>query len=375
MAQKSLLDYLESIPDPRNQAKCSHILSEVVFMAICAMMCGFDTWSEITLFAQEREPWFRRWLSLPGGIPSHDTFNRIFATLPPASLKSIFQAWIGDIMGDDKLVGQLAVDGKALRATAKGRGANAVHMVNVWSTELGMCVGQQKVADKSNEITAIPELLQLLELKGCLVSIDAMGTQVKIADTILKKSGDYLLAVKDNQPNLNTEVKEQFQAYWDKNETDVSGHGFTEQFDSEHGRKEHRRCWVLMVDESMPVCQQWKAKTIIAVQAERIENGKGYDFVRFYISSRALDATSALKATRAHWSVENLLHWTLDIAFGEDQLQARAGFAGENLAVIRQWILNMLKQNKSRNLSMANKRRLCCLNEQYLFECMGLFKV
>ena len=163
-------------------------------MAICAMMCGFDTWSEITLFAQEREPWFRRWLSLPGGIPSHDTFNRIFATLPPASLKSIFQAWIGDIMGDDKLVGQLAVDGKALRATAKGRGANAVHMVNVWSTELGMCVGQQKVADKSNEITAIPELLQLLELKGCLVSIDAMGTQVKIADTILKKSGDYLLA-------------------------------------------------------------------------------------------------------------------------------------------------------------------------------------
>lgn len=344
-------------------------------MAICAMMCGFDTWSEITLFAQEREPWFRRWLSLPGGIPSHDTFNRIFATLPPASLKSIFQAWIGDIMGDEKLVGQLAVDGKALRATAKGRGANVVHMVNVWSTELGMCVGQQKVADKSNEITAIPELLQLLELKGCLVSIDAMGTQVKIADTILKKSGDYLLAVKDNQPSLNTEVKEQFQAYWDKNETDVSGHGFTEQFDSEHGRKEHRRCWVLMVDESMPVCQQWKAKTIIAVQAERIENGKGYDFVRFYISSRALDATSALKATRAHWSVENLLHWTLDIAFGEDQLQARAGFAGENLAVIRQWILNMLKQNKSRNLSMANKRRLCCLNEQYLFECMGLFKV
>lgn len=132
---------------------------------------------------------------------------------------------------------------------------------------------------------------------------------------------------------------------------------------------------VLVVDESMPVCQQWKAKTIIAVQAERIENGKGYDFVRFYISSRALDATSALKATRAHWSVENLLHWTLDIAFGEDQLQARAGFAGENLAVIRQWILNILKQNKSRNLSMANKRRLCCLNEQYLFECMGLFKV
>ena len=208
-----------------------------------------------------------------------------------------------------------------------------------------------------------------------MVSIDAMGTQVKIAETILQKSGDYLLAVKDNQPTLNTEVKEQFQAYWDNITVDEPGLGFTEQFDSQHGRKEHRRCWSLVVDDTMPVCQQWRAKTIIAVQAERIENGKGYDFVRFYISSRSLDASSALRATRAHWSVENLLHWTLDIAFGEDQLQARAGFAGENLAVIRQWILNILKQNKSRSLSMANKRRLCCLNESCLFESIGLFKV
>lgn len=374
MAQKSLLDYLESIPDPRFQPKCSHILSEVVFMATCAMMCGFDTWSEISLFAQEREQWFRRWLTLPSGIPSHDTFNRVFAILPPASLKSIFQAWLGDILGDDKVAGQLAIDGKALRATAKGRGANGVHMVNAWSTELGMCIGQQKVDSKSNEIKAIPELLQLLALEGCLVSIDAAGTQVNIADTILKKSGDYLLAVKGNQPTLSAEVKAQFQAHWDGPATDVPSPEFNEQLDSQHGRREHRRCWSLPVDDSMPICKKWKAKTLIAVQAERIEHGKSYDFVRFYISSRTLDAASSLKATRAHWSVENLLHWTLDIAFGEDQLQARAGFAGENLAVIRQWILNMLKQNKSRSLSMANKRRLCCLNDQYLFESMGLFK-
>jgi len=343
-------------------------------MAICAMLCGFDTWSEITLFAQEREHWFRRWLTLPGGVPSHDTFNRVFAILPPTSLKSIFQEWVCDIIGNHKLAGQLAVDGKALRATAKGRGAKSVHMVNVWSTELGLCIGQQKVDEKSNEIKAIPELLQLLELEGCLVSIDAAGTQVKIANTILKKSGDYLLAVKDNQPTLNAEVSAQFQAYWDNTPTDAPGPGFYEQFDSQHGRREHRRCWSIAVDDSMPTCRKWQAKALIAVQAERAENGKSYDFVRFYISSRSLDAESALKATRAHWSVENLLHWTLDIAFNEDQLQARAGFAGENLAVIRQWILNMLKQNKSRSLSMANKRRLCCLNDEYLFESMGLFK-
>jgi predicted transposase YbfD/YdcC len=375
MARQSLLDYFESIPDPRLQAKCSHILSEVVFMATCAMMCGFDSWSEIALFAQERETWFRQWLTLPGGIPSHDTFNRVFAILPPNSLKVLFQTWLKDVLADDKLSGQLAIDGKALRATAKGRGANSVHMVNVWSTELGMCVGQQKVAEKSNEITAIPELLQLLEFAGCLVSIDAAGTQVKIAQTILKKSGDYLLAVKDNQPSLHAELKTQFQAYWDNEPEDVLSPRFHEQSEAGHGRKERRRCWVMTVNDSMPISQTWAAKTIIAVQSERAEKGKGYDFVRYYISSRELDAESALKATRAHWSVENLLHWTLDIAFGEDQLQARAGFAGENLAVIRQWILNILKQNKSRNLSMANKRKLCCLNGEYLFESLGLFKV
>ena len=170
-------------------------------MATCAMLCGFDTWTEIALFSKEREEWFRKWLSLPGGIPSHDTFNRVFAILPPDNLKSIFQDWIHDIIGNDKIAGQLAIDGKALRGAAKGRGGKTIHMVNVWSTELGMCIGQQKVAEKTNEIKAIPELLKMLELEGCLVSIDAAGTQVKIADAIIKKKGDYLLAVKKQPAN------------------------------------------------------------------------------------------------------------------------------------------------------------------------------
>lgn len=375
MSQKPLIEYLDSLTDPRLEAKCSHVLSEVVFMATCAMLCGFDTWTEISLFAQEREKWFKKWLSLPGGIPSHDTFNRVFAILPPDSLKSIFQAWLHDIIDNEKVAGQLAVDGKALRGAGKGRGSKTIHMVNAWSTELGMCIGQQKVDDKSNEITAIPELLKLLELEGCLVSIDAAGTQTKIASTILEKDGDYLLAVKDNQPKLSDEVQRHFQTYWDNTPIDELGPSFDDQSDKLHGRKERRRCWSIAVDDSLPLCQKWKAKVIIAVQAERTLNNKTSDYVRYFISSRELDAVAALKATRMHWSVENHLHWTLDIAFKEDQLQARAGFAGENLAVIRQWILNMLKQNKSRSLSMANKRKLCCLNEEYLFESMGMFKM
>ena len=374
MTQKPLLDYLESMPDPRLRSKCSHVLSEVVFMATCAMLCGFDTWTEIALFSKEREEWFRKWLSLPGGIPSHDTFNRVFAILPPDNLKSIFQDWIHDIIGNDKIAGQLAIDGKALRGAAKGRGGKTIHMVNVWSTELGMCIGQQKVAEKTNEIKAIPELLKMLELEGCLVSIDAAGTQVKIADAIIKKKGDYLLAVKNNQPTLCAEIESQFQIYWDSTLTDQPGPTFTETYEEHHGRKERRRCWVQIVNDAMPLSQKWQAKTIIAVQAKRTEGDKSYDFVRFYMSSREMEATTALKTTRAHWSVENHLHWTLDIAFSEDQSRARNGFAGENLAVVRQWILNMLKQNKSRSLSMANKRKLCCLNDDYLFECMGLFK-
>jgi predicted transposase YbfD/YdcC len=373
MSQKPLIEYLDSLEDPRLESKCSHVLSEVVFMATCAMMCGFDTWSEITLFAQEREKWFKKLLSLPCGIPSHDTFNRVFAILPPESLKSIFQEWVQDIIGNEKVAGQLAIDGKALRGAGKGRGSKTIHMVNAWSTDLGMCIGQQKIEDKSNEITAIPKLLQLLELEGCLVSIDAAGTQTKIASIILEKDGDYLLALKDNQPKLCNEVKQLFLAHWDNSQTDELGAAFDEQFDKLHGRKERRRCWVIAVDDSLRLCQKWKAKIIIAVQAERTIKNKTSDYVRYYISSRKLEASAALKATRMHWSVENHLHWILDVAFKEDQLQARAGFAGENLAVIRQWILNMLKQNKSRSLSMANKRRLCCLNDDYLFESMGLF--
>ncbi|PHM68749.1 hypothetical protein Xekj_03135 [Xenorhabdus sp. KJ12.1] len=313
MSLTPLLQRVESLSDPRQQSKCSHLLSEVVFMTLCAMTCGFNTWDEIALFSQERESWFKRWLTLPNGIPAHDTFNRIFTILPPETLQHLYQDWINDILDSESLSGQIAVDGKALRATAKGRGANRVHTVNVWSTELGLCLGQQKVDKKSNEIKAIPEILQQLELTGCSVSLDAAGTQTKIAETILAKSADYLLAVKGNQPTLSAEITAQFAAFWHDTPEDNAGLGFCETFDTAHGRKEHRRCWQLSVDEHMPVCQKWQAKTIIAVQLERVVKGKGHDSVRFFISSQPMNAEQALKATRQHWAVENQLHWVLQL--------------------------------------------------------------
>lgn len=375
MTSKPLLEQLEAITDPRLQAKCTHILSETVFMTIVAMLCGFDTWAQIHLFSTSRKSWFKELgLSLPGGIPSEDTFNRVFAILPPNELKGIFQDWLQDIVVNEKITGQLAIDGKALRATAKGRGKNSVHMVNAWSTELGICIGQQKVDVKSNEITAIPKLLETLAIEGCLVSIDAMGTQIKIASTIIKKGADYILPTKDNQPTLNEEVESHFVTLWETTTEDHIGHDFHEQFDNTHGRKERRRCWVIPVTNEMPICSDWKAKTLIAVQSERSCKGKSHDFTRFYISSRELDATAALNASRAHWEVENLLHWRLDVAFSEDQIKARAGYAGENLAVIRQWLLNMFSQNKTRKISMENKRKLCSINDEYLFDCMDRLK-
>lgn len=376
MTGRSLLEHTNTIPECRQSAKCTHNLSEVVFMALCAMMCGFDSWSEIALFAEERERWFRRWLTLPGGIPSHDTFNRIFAILPASELKRVFQGWLSDVLENRTISGQIAVDGKALRSTAKGRGkCAATHMVNAWSTEMGLCLGQCKVKTKSNEGKAIPTLLEMLELAGCLVSIDAAGTYQDNAEIILGKGGDYLFAAKDNQSNLTAEITAQFDALWQTVEVDVPGPCFSETHERGHGRTERRRCWVLPVTAAMPLCRDWRAKTIVAVQAERSDGKQGHDFVRFFLTSRAMDAATALAATRNHWAVENQLHWTLDIAFNEDNLGARVGHAAENLAVLRQWILNILKQNTSRKLSMANKRKLCCLNEDYLFECMGLFNL
>jgi predicted transposase YbfD/YdcC len=374
MAQRPLIDYLKNLPDSRHEEKCTYILSEVVFMAICAIFSNQDTWEQVALYSKERESWFKRWFELPYGTPSHDTFNRIFSLLAPEALRSVFSEWVQDFLGDSGIRGQVAIDGKAVRGAAKGKGGKTIHMVNAWASDLGLCLGQLKVDDKSNEITAIPELLKLLDLKGCLVSIDAMGTQKKIAEAITTKEADFFLPAKGNQKKLTEEIEDQFNTYWEQHPIDEESELFTETHDNAHGRQEQRRCWILPVSDETPVSNSWGAKCLIAVQSDRGEKQKSHSSVKFYICSRKITVKEALSASRKHWAVENLLHWSLDVSFGEDGCRTRQGFSGENLAVIRQLVLNILKQNTSRKLSMKNKRTLCVLNNDYLLECMAMVK-
>ena len=343
-------------------------------MTIVGLLCGADDWDSIVLCAECKEDWLRQHLKLPGGIPSHDTFNRIYSLLDPAEFRDLFTRWVKDMLIDTPLSGVVALDGKTVRGS-RGKSSSAIHMVNAWSTEAGISLGQYKVDSKSNEITAVPELLDNLSIQGCLVTADAMSCQKRIADKILKSRADYLLAVKNNQRKLYGELDQHFSNYWQENPTDSPDQAhYGEQLDKGHGRKEHRRCWVLNDLSTCPNATRWKAKTVAAVQLDRAKGNKGQSFIRYFISSKAMTADEVLKATRLHWQVENSLHWVLDVAFSEDQSRVRQGNAAENLAIARQIALNLLKQDTSIKVGIKNKRKNCGWSEDYLCNILGLIK-
>ncbi|WP_263080561.1 ISAs1 family transposase [Endozoicomonas sp. Mp262] len=374
MSAKALFSKFTSLTDKRDPKKSTHILAEVMFISVCAILCGADDWNGIRLFAEHKEGWLRKHLTLPGGIPVAVTFNRIFATLDPEEFRKIFIQWIRDVLSglelsDSKIV---ALDGKTVKGSAWNKGKDAIHMLNAWCTEAGLSLGQYKVDEKSNEITAIPELLKLLELSGSLVTIDAMGCQKKIATAILKKEADYLLAVKGNQRKLYGEVTRLFDQYWQDNLEDAPDHYFAEQEGKEHGRMEHRRCWVINDVTEDSNAASWKAKTIAAIQLDSSKKGKGKTLIRYFICSRQLSAAEVLQATRKHWLIENQLHWVLDVAFDEDRCRAREGFAAENLAVARQVTLNLLKLDTTVKAGIKNKRKTCGWNEDYMMQVLKL---
>lgn len=373
MSKIPLLDRIMQLKDPRQPAKCSHDLGEVVFMTTCALLCGADDWNGIEFFAHEREDWFRQYLQLPGGIPSHDTFNRVFSLLDPVQFRELFTTWVQDVLIDTPLSGVVAIDGKTVRGS-RGRHHGAIHMVNAWASEAGIALGQFKVDAKSNEITAIPALLDTLAIKGCLVTLDAMGCQKRIANKILKKDADYLLAVKSNQRKLHSELSDYFDGYWATHPEDAPGSCFIAEDTSVHGRLEQRRCWVTHAMEGLPAASNWQAKTIAAVQLDRQTPHKGTTLIRYFIASKAMTADEVLQATRQHWHVENKLHWVLDVAFSEDHSRARQGYAAENLATARQIALNLLKQDTTAKLGIKNKRKGCGWSDRYLFHILGLIK-
>ena len=376
MTNPALLSRFETFSDTRDPKKVTHVLAEVIFMATCAILCGADDWNSMRMFALTREDWFRKHLSLPGGIPCAMTFNRLFRALDPEEYRRVFVSWMRDVMSGFELSDSrvVALDGKAVKGSAWTKGKDAIHMVNAWCTEAGLSLGQYKVDSKSNEITAIPELLKLLEISGSLVSIDAMGCQKKIAEAILEKEADYLLAVKGNQKKLYGEVARLFDQYWQENPTDTPSVVFTETDKYAHGRNEHRRCWVIQDTEKFPVAAGWKAKTVAAIQLDSQKKDKGETVLRYFISSRQLTAEEILKATRSHWRVENQLHWVMDVAFDEDRCRARKDNAAENLAITRQVTHNLLKLDTTVKGGIKNKRLNCGWDMNYMIRVLGLIK-
>lgn len=364
-------EFLALVEDPRMERTRKHPLETILVISLMAVICGADGFVAIERFAAAKEEWLSGFLDMSGGIPSHDTIGRVFAALDPKSLSDAFRRWTQCLAtaSSDKLV---AIDGKTLRRSFRQAGDNAfVHMVSAWSRANSVVLGQVKTDDKSNEITAIPALLEMLELKGALVTIDAAGTQTSIAAKIVEKGGDYFLAVKGNQPKLHDALAEHFLCE-EREETRV-GYWDASSKKPSHGREERRRAWVSADLSGIDTAERWQGlKTLVRVEATRVVKGEQSIENRFYVSSRVLSASEALDASRGHWSIENELHWVLDVAFREDECRVRAGNAAENFSMMRQLALGLLKQRTEAKCGIQGRRLMAGWNDAFLLRTLGI---
>lgn len=368
----TLLDHFTNLTDPRIDRTKDHKLIDIVAIAICGMLCGADNWVAMEQYGHAKEEWLKQFLELPNGIPSHDTIARVFARIDPKEFEQCFRDWVETI--SELIPGEIiSIDGKtAKHSGSKSKGKKAIHIVNAWATEQRLVLGQIKVKNKSNEITAIPELIKVLELSGCLVTIDAMGTQTKIAQLIQDNGADYCLALKENQPNLFEEVVNLF----DQAEgIDWSGieHDFHRTINKEHGRTEIRRHWTMPVTELFFDQEKWSGLSSIGlIESVRKVDGETTTNKRYYLNSFSSDAQLLAHAVRSHWEVENNVHWILDVAFKEDDCPVHSDHAPENLAQLRKISLNLLSQEKTAKVGVANKRLKAAWDERYLAKVLGL---
>lgn len=369
---RSIVEFLSDIEDPRrNNANKRHEFIDIMVIALCGMLSSADDWVSIALYGRTKKDWFAKYLSLPNGIASHDTFNRVFSNIDPDQFMNCFLNWIGAIR---PMLGRevVAVDGKTVRRSHDGGNKAAIHMVSAWAAENNLVLGQVKTEEKSNEITAIPELLQALALKGCLVTIDAMGCQKSIAETIVDREGDYLLAVKDNQPKL----KEAIEATLSHRKPEIYVNpmiDYVEDAQKSRDRTEIRRCWTTASLSKLDMAEDWKGLTQIAmVESERVVNGKTSAERRYYICSAKASAQEILQATRNHWCIENKLHWVLDMAFREDECRVRKGHGAENLARLRHIALNLLKQDKTTKAGIKNRRLRAGWDQDFLLHLLNI---
>lgn len=368
---KPLVECFEGLPDPRMDRTRAHKFVDILVIGLCSTLVGGESFTDMERFGRLREDWLREFLELPGGIPSHDTFNRVFSALDPDAFMGCFSQWIQGVCPNlsDEIV---AIDGKALRR-ALDAGGTIPYVVSAWASKNGLVLGQVKVDEKSNEITAVPELLNALKLDGAIVTLDAMGCQKKIAENIIDKHADYVLALKGNHETVHDEVKEFFADAVPPGATQCGTTAggahmdFFQTVEKGHGRIEIRRYWQSTDIGWFEDKEKWKGLASIGmVESIRTEKGKRTIERRFYLSSLPLDAERFARAVRGHWGVENSLHWSLDVTFREDDNRARTGNAAQNLASLRRIAINLIKKDRSTNDFIKGKRFAAALNPNFL---------
>jgi len=368
----SISEHFATLADPRRDHLKEHRLLDIVTIALCAVICGADDWVGVETFGRAKRAWLGTFLALPGGIPSHDTFGRVFARVDPDEFRRCFLNWVRAVVGDLGAQG-VAIDGKTLRRSHdRGAGQAALHLVSAWATASGLVVGQAATDAKSNEITAIPTLLRLLALQGAVVTIDALGCQTAIAAQIVEQGADYVLALKDNHPALHARVR---LAFGDADAAvgttlplgDLTPHAT---IDKGHGRIEQRRCLTIGDPDYLDYVDPDRAwpqlRSVVRLESSRRIGATVTTEARHYLSSLPADAATLAPAIRGHWGIENRLHWVLDVAFHEDDSRVRVGHGPENLAIIRHLALNLLRQEPSRRTGVATKRLRAALDESCL---------
>lgn len=373
-----LIHHLSQLEDPRSGENSKYKFIEILFISVCAIICGCESWTEIEDYGQSKREWFSTFLELKNGIPSHDTFRRVFCIMDFLKFQKIFISWMSELKKKLNIKNDhICIDGKTLRGSfSETNAVKAIHMVNAWSTGLSMCLGQMPTEEKSNEITAIPQLLDILNIEGCLVSIDAMGCQIEIAHKIKNKGGHFLLALKENQKGLLEATEELFR----RSSTTWSGKPrMSEYIENEtisHGRIETRTCRVLYLENEIGLFphKTWPdINSLVRISSNRIKasTGETSTETRYYVSDANLPAKIFNEKVRNHWQIENNLHWCLDVSMGEDDDKKWAEQSAKNFSVLRQIALNILKKSKDdKSRSIKRKQKMCAMDNAYILKVL-----